>query len=136
MRDIRELIPQRPPMLLVDELTEASADSSTTTYRVREDAALVSNGMLSEAGIIEHMAQSASALAGFLAVENGATEPPLGMIGEVRNFKLAKQPAVGESLTTKVVMGLSVNGVTNVGIETRNEGELVATCELKIVIRQ
>ena len=65
MRDIRELIPQRPPILLVDGLESVEGDTAVSTLTVRADNCFTDEeGVLSEAGVVEHIAQSASALAG------------------------------------------------------------------------
>ena len=60
MRDIRELIPQRPPILLVDGLECVEGDTAIGTLVVRTDNCFTDeDGLLAEAGVIEHIAQSA-----------------------------------------------------------------------------
>ena len=58
---IEALIPQRDPILMVDELLEASDDAATTSLTVRDDNFFLDEeGKLAETGLIEHIAQSAS----------------------------------------------------------------------------
>ena len=77
--DIKSLIPQREPILLVDALVGVEGDMARTQLTVRRDNSFVGDdGLLAEPGLIEHIAQSASAFAGYKAMEAGASEPPVG----------------------------------------------------------
>lgn len=134
MQPITDLIPQRAPILLVDALLEADASHAVTAITVDEKCILVTNGMLTEAGIVEHIAQSASALAGWKARQGGAQEAPIGYIGEVKHFRLHRQPRVGETLQTHIDMGPEVAGVTLVSAATTCEGSPIAETQLKIFI--
>lgn len=81
--DIKRLIPQRNPMLMVDEFEVLDEQTAHTALTVRPDNMfLYRNGELPESGLIEHIAQSASALAGYQALsspsrgeQKGALEP-------------------------------------------------------------
>lgn len=133
MRDIRELIPQRPPILLVDGLESVEGDTAVSTLTVRADNCFTDeDGLLAEAGVVEHIAQSASALAGYKAVQAGATAPPVGYIGEVKKFRLHRLPRMGEVLRTTVSFGTEVEGVTLLSAETRAGEELIASTQMKI----
>lgn len=93
--------------------------------------------MLAEPGVIEHIAQSASAFAGYRAVCEGATEPPVGYIGEVKNFKIYRRPKSGDVLTTTITMGATVGGVTIIrGITHAADEETVAETQMKIFVRE
>ena len=133
MRDIRELIPQRPPILMVDGLESVEGDTAVGTLTVRADNCFADEeGVLSEAGVVEHIAQSASALAGYKAVSEGATVPPVGYIGEVKKFSLHRLPHIGETLRTTIRFGTEVEGVTLLSAETRSGEELIASTQMKI----
>lgn len=134
--DIKQLIPQRFPVLMVDELVAADETSATTTLTIRADNYFLDDsGQLDETGLIEHIAQSASAHAGFMAVAAGATTPPIGYIGEVRKFHCHRRPSIGERLMTTVNMGVEVAGITAISAETRVDGEIVADTQMKIFIK-
>ena len=63
--DIKSLIPQREPILLVDALVGVEGDMARTQLTVRRDNSFVGDdGLLAEPGLIEHIVQSASAFAG------------------------------------------------------------------------
>lgn len=132
---IEELIPQRAPIQLVDVLVRASEDEAVCRYTVKEGNFFIeSDGRLSEVALVEHIAQSASAHAGWKAREAGATEAPIGYIGEVKNFHLYQRPKVGDVLETVVSMGPEVQGVTLMRGETRVDGEVVADTQMKIYV--
>ncbi|MDR1813904.1 MAG: hypothetical protein LBR18_03535 [Tannerella sp.] len=71
--EIKRLIPQREPMLMIDAFYEATDTEADTGVTVSEDSLLVDEGMLSEAGLVEHIAQSASAFAGYKALMQDST---------------------------------------------------------------
>lgn len=134
-QDIRALIPQREPILMVDRLTDADGDRATTCLTVRADNYFVgADGLMEEAGLVEHIAQSASAFAGLRAAGQGATAPPVGYIGEVKKFCCLRRPRVGETLLTTIEMGAEAGGVTLLAGETRAGGETIAATQLKIFV--
>lgn len=120
--EITDLIPQRAPIMMVDALVHADAEEASCELTLREDNFfLEGDGMMAEVGLIEHIAQSASAFAGYRAIEEGATEPPVGYIGEVKNFHLYQRPKVGDVLVTNITMGPTVEGVTIIRGETKKK---------------
>ena len=127
-RCIEELIPQRSPILMVDELLEADSEKATNLF-------IGVDGLLEETGLIEHMAQSASALAGYMAVLAGAERPPIGYIGEIKHFHCYRCPHIGDKLYTTVRLGTEVNGVTLVMGESHINGEVVADTQMKIFVQ-
>lgn len=131
--DILKYIPQRPPMLMVDEMTEADATTAVTTFQVRADNPFVEDdGTLAECAVIENLAQSASALAGKRALDAGATKAPTGYIGEVKKFSCQKRPRVGQTLTTTVKWGLQLGDITIVNVFSQADGEPIATTQMKV----
>lgn len=133
--DIKRLIPQREPILMIDRMVEACGDNATTSLTVRQSNIFLSaDGLLDEVALIEHVAQSASALAGLKALSEGATEPPVGYIGEVKNFCCMRRPSVGDELLTHIEMGATVGGVTIVSGTVEANNQTIATTQLKIFI--
>lgn len=131
---------------MVDELLHTDGEQAHTCLTILPDNFfLASDGTLDESGIIEHIAQSASAFAGHKAILAGATEPPLGYIGEVKKFRCHHRPAVGDCLHTVVSMGVEVNGVTLLSAQTflvsdksqevTADSTLVADTRMKIFVK-
>lgn len=136
-RDIQELIPQRNPIIQVDELIRVEGDTAETCLLIKADNYFIDEDQLfAEPGLIEHIAQSASAFAGYQALQQGATTPPVGYIGEVKHFHCYRRPAIGERLHTTITMGAEVAGVTMLTGETRVGEEVVADTKMKIFVEQ
>lgn len=133
--DIERLVPQRAPILMVDSLDSFDDDTATTSLAIRTANFFIdSDGLMVEAGLIEHMAQSASATAGYDALRQGVKTPPVGYIGEVKNFCCYRRPTIGEKLTTIVNKGPEAGGITIVKCKTCIGNETIAETQLKIFI--
>lgn len=132
---IKLLIPQRDPIMMLDALVEVEGDTCHTQLTVRRNNFFVEEEeqLLSEPGLIEHIAQSASAMAGYRCVIKGE-KAPIGYIGEVKKFHCHRRPAVGELLETTITMGAEINGITLITGETKVNGEVVADTQMKIFI--
>lgn len=136
MEEIKKLIPQRDPIMMVDELVKVNGDEAVTRFTIREDNYFIDeDGGLAEAGVIEHIAQSASAFAGHKALSAGATTPPIGYIGEVKKFHCYRRPRIGDELQTTITTGSEVAGVTVITGEVRISDEVIAETQMKIFIR-
>lgn len=134
--DIKDLLPQRAPILMVDELLEVNGEEAQTSFTVRpSNFFLDEEGRLEASGVIEHIAQSASAFAGYTALLTGATKPPVGYIGEVKNFRCHHCPQTGDELRTIVRLGPEVEGVMLLSGETRIGEKIVAETQMKIFIQ-
>ena len=134
--DIKRLIPQRYPMMMVDGFEATGEQSAVTALTVTPDNYfLLPDGTVSETALIEHLAQSASALSGWQSMIRGDSEPPVGLIGEVKHFTCHRRACVGETLTTHVDFGLSFGQVTLATGETRIGDELIAQVNMKIFIQ-
>lgn len=131
--DIRRYIPQREPMLMVDRLLSVADDGGQTQLTIgRGNMFLDNDDCFCEFGLIEHIAQSASAVAGYRAVTVSGGDAPVGLIAEVKHFKCNRLPVVGETLVTQVVFGLELAGITLVRGTACVGGEVVAEMQMKI----
>lgn len=135
MFSIEELIPQRAPIVMVDRLTSIEEGVSYTELEVRADNLFVERGVLSECGLIEHIAQSAAARIGYLFRMRGEAVP-IGYIGSVNQFALGRLPRVGERLTTSIRVLQEVYQVSLVEAEVRSDDEVVASSRMKIFLEQ
>lgn len=132
-KNILEFIPQRPPFVMVDELVYSDETKTKSEFIVGEDNVLVMGGKFQEPGLLENIAQTAAARAGFTAVEKG--EPvKLGYIGAVKNFQVFELPPVQAKLHTTVTVTNQVFDVTAITGTVSFEDRLIASCEMKIFI--
>lgn len=135
--DIKNLIPQRSPIIMVDKLVRVEGEEAVCMLTVRQDNFFIDNdNLMAESGLIEHIAQSASAFAGYKAVAAGATKPPVGYIGEVKNFHLFQRPGIGDTITTTITMGPEVGGITIIRGESKVGNQAVADTTMKIFIKE
>ena len=131
---IAMLIPQRAPITMLDTFFEGSDTEAYTGLTVQADNLFCDKGRFTESGLIENMAQSASALAGYKAYRRQKT-PPTGFIGEIKKFRVFRLPAVGERLRTSVSVISEVLQIQLIFAEIQSADELIATCQMKIFIR-
>ena len=131
--------------MMVDELLEAHDDVARCCLTIREDNFFLEpDGAIAEPGVIEHIAQSASALAGYQALSSpqsggtegglGTTQPPVGIIGEVKHFECSRRPVNGDKIETCVSFGFSFAGATIIRATSCIAGEQIAETQMKIFI--
>lgn len=129
--NITSLIPQQQPFVMVDELLYADDNISRTSFTVKKDNVMVDGGFFTEAGLMENMAQTAAAGAGYAATQTGKPVEA-GYIAAVKNFEVLTLPAVNDVLLTEAVFKDQVFNVTMVTCTVKCNNNLVATCEMKI----
>lgn len=130
---ILDLIPQRAPIVMVDEFLGIDDNISKTRLAVREDNIFVDDGMLSECGFIEHIAQSAAARVGYVFKTNNQ-EIPIGYIGSVNNFELKEFPKVGEVISTEIEIIQEVFNITLIQAKCYINDVEIASCKMKIFL--
>ncbi len=133
--ELYQLIPQRNPVVMVDTFFCADEESAETGLHVQSGNLFCEGNLLREPGLIEHVAQSAAAFAGYAPYTRGE-QPKLGFIGEVKKFKITRLPHVGEFLHTRLRILGEAAGVTLIAAETTSEEETVANCQMKIFIKE
>lgn len=132
---ITEYIPQKAPIVLIDSIGFCEGDTIKTTFKIEAAHVFVKNGCLQEPGIIENIAQTAAAKAGYEVKKNGQ-EPLLGFIGAIKDLKIFDLPKVGETLETTVLVKMEVMGITVIFGTSECHGKKIAECEMKIVIQK
>ncbi|MBO7546657.1 MAG: beta-hydroxyacyl-ACP dehydratase [Paludibacteraceae bacterium] len=133
--DLFALIPQRPPIVMVDLLQNVTESEAETGLLIKEDNIFVQNGQMQEPGLIEHIAQSAAAFAGFRGYASGE-EPRLGYIGELKRLFLYARPNAGARLNTHLRVLGEAAGITLLAAETKVGDEVVAAGQMKIFLKE
>jgi predicted hotdog family 3-hydroxylacyl-ACP dehydratase len=129
--DILLLIPQRPPFVMVDKLLSSDENSTQTAFRVNEENVLVVEGKFSEAGLMENIAQTAAARAGYIAMmENKPIA--VGYIGAVKNLEIFDLPKINDELVTEVKIENQVFDVTVISGTVRRNDIVMAQCKMNI----
>ena len=132
--DILELIPQRPPMVMVDAFYGMEDGVSQSGLTVADGNIFCQGGVLREPGIVEHIAQSAAARAGYIFKMKN--EPvPLGFIGSVDKLKISRLPKVGDTLRTTISVMQEMGGLSLISAATEDNEGPVAECRMKIFLK-
>ena len=139
--DIRRFLPHRAPMLMVDKLVAIDERTASCQFFVDDDCIFVKDGELSSTGLIEHAAQTSTAVVGqrfFVEAVNGA--PVLGFISAVKNIEIGTLPRARQMLITRSTLVTHVpNGPVSLcmmDVESTVEGRTVLRCSMNFVIEQ
>lgn len=133
--EIKKLLNQRAPILMVDTLYSATESEGVAGLTVEADNIFCLDGELTEPGLIEHIAQSASAFVGYKAVTANNEDAPVGYIGEVKKFKvIAGLPKAGDKIVTTISIQSVVMNITLFTAEATVNGTTVATCQMKLSV--
>lgn len=133
MDNILELIPQREPIVMVDEFLGIEDNMSKTRLHVTDNNIFVNDGIFSECGLIEHIAQSAAARVGFI-FKSKDQEIPLGYIGSVNDFVMTENPKSGDVIDTTVEVLQEVFNITLIKASCYVNGREIASCKMKIFL--
>jgi len=118
---------------MVDELELRDDNTAATALTVRSgNYFLLPDGTLAETGVIEHVAQSCSALAG---CRNTGDNPPVGMIVEIKDCQFSRRPSSGEKIETLVTFGFSFGNMTLAHGVSSVDGTQITEMDLKIFIK-
>lgn len=137
--NILELIPQRPPMVMIDSLVSYDEKSAVSQLTIRQKNIFVINERFTAAGMIENMAQTAAARTGYLLknqADRTKEKPPVGVIGSIKNFRLLFQPQTGTTITTTIEIEHEVLQATIVKGKVEAEGKIAAECTLQIYLTE
>lgn len=131
--EILDLIPQRPPMQMIDKLIHADERSATGSLYIQPDNLFCENGLFREPGILEFIAQTAAAYTGY---RNKLSQQPVteGYIGAIKNLVVSTLPAVNKEIRSAIVVENEIVGYTIVTGKVFYEDQVIATCEMRILL--
>ena len=133
---ILELIPQRPPFVMVDKLIYFEGKIAKTQFTITPDnVMLADDGTLSAGGIIENMAQTCAARIGYFNKFLESKTVKIGVIGSIKNLTINSFPKIGDVLTTTVeetFSGMLNMTILNAKIEC--DGTILAEGEIKVAL--
>lgn len=120
-------------MVMIDTLSGATDSTADTALTIAADNIFVNGGKFSPSGLLENMAQTAAAHAGYLALR--LNEPvKVGFIGAVKDLQIKSLPPAGATLRTHIEVQNTVFNATSVLAKVSLDDAVVASCELKIFI--
>jgi predicted hotdog family 3-hydroxylacyl-ACP dehydratase len=131
--DIDTLLPHRPPFILVDRLLACDGSRTTTNLKITRNTPLVEDGRLTAGGLMEHIAQTAAAGAGYAALAEGG-EIRSGAIVSVSHLEIAFLPEIDAELLTTVTVTDTVGDIIVISGRTSCGDAVIATAEMKILV--
>ena len=132
--NIIDLIPQRPPFVMVDRILSTNERVTFTRFKLQASNIFCIHGNFIEPGMIENIAQTAAARAGYLCKSNNE-EVRLGFIGSIKNMNVYFLPEVGQEIVTEVIQENQIMGVTIITGKVRCNDKLALECEVRIFLK-
>lgn len=130
---ISELIPQRPPFVMIDKLVSFDMTVTVTQLEVRTDNVFCADGHLSAEGMMENIAQTCAARMGYInLIRNVAVK--IGVIGAVSNYEIVRTPKVGETITTTIEVMEEMFQIMMVKAEVKCCNEILVQSNMKIAL--
>ncbi len=131
--EILKLIPHRPPFVMVGKLISADEKKATSSFTVLADNVMTNQGVFTEAGLIENIAQTAALHAGFIASNMGKNTPQ-GMIGGIKNIEIQYLPKINDTINTMVTIEHEVLNAKLVNGKVYLNNIVIAECEMKVFL--
>ncbi len=131
--DILQLLPQRPPMVMVDGLMAYHKDACTSRLQLSSANLFCKDSVFHEAGLIENMAQTAALHSGYAALQD-QKKARTGYIGALKRFSLHKLPKDNDALTTQVNILHKLLDALVIKASVFVEDDLMAEAEMNIFL--
>jgi predicted hotdog family 3-hydroxylacyl-ACP dehydratase len=130
--DILDLIPQRPPMKMIDALVSAGEKSARGQLFIQESNLFSEKGVLAEPGMVEFIAQTAAAYTGY---KNKTTDREVreGYIGAIKNLIIYELPKINSRIESEIVVENEIVGYTIITGRVYQDNRLLAECEMRIL---
>lgn len=130
---LRELIPQRPPFVMIDRLLSCDKVVTVTELVVRADNVFVADGHFTAEGLMENIAQTCAARMGYINLSQGE-KVKIGVIGAVSGYEVFRTPKVGERIVTTIEVVEELFQITLVKAAIRCDEEVIAEANMKIAL--
>jgi len=117
---------------MVDELLYADDTTARTRFRVRAGNPLVDDNRFTEGGLLENIAQTVAAGAGYMAAKDGRAVSP-GHIVAVSRFGITAFPVCGDELLTEITVLTRIPDIIVISGKVTCRETVMATCEMKIL---
>jgi len=133
--DISTILPQKPPFVMIDYLTDFSMERTATELTVREDNIYFqTDSTLSRYALMENIAQTCAARIGYVNVYIYKKPVKLGFIGAIKGLSIYRSPRLGEKLDTSIDVLEDVMGITLVQAYVKVGEEVIAEGIMKIAL--
>ncbi len=142
---IKNYLPHRAPMLMVDDITEINQKEVTTSFKIEKENIFLKNGKFVESGLIENAAQTCSAIVAqplFLddKIFFKKDLKLIGFISAIKNLKVHNLPKVNSVIQTKAVLGSRYDtddfAICTMNCSIFDKKELLFEAEINLFIQE
>jgi predicted hotdog family 3-hydroxylacyl-ACP dehydratase len=130
--NVLDLIPQRPPLQMIDKLLFADERSAKGSLYLDANNLFCENGIFRESGLMEFIAQTAAAFTGYRHKIKGSLVKE-GYIGAIRNLEISELPPENAEIQSEILVENEIIGYTIVTGKVYFEDRCIATCEMRIL---
>jgi predicted hotdog family 3-hydroxylacyl-ACP dehydratase len=131
--DIPDLIPHRPPMVMIDRLTYANENSAGGMLFIKESNVFCHDGHLQEAGLIEFIGQTAAAYAGYFQLSANKEIKP-GFISAIKNLVINSLPELYTEILSEIKIENELLGYTLITGKVIQNNSVIAEGEVRTLI--
>ena len=121
---------------MIDKLEYCDREITITNLKVQSKNIFCDNGIFSESGLIENIAQSCAARMGYINKYINKESIHLGFIGAIRNMEILRLPKTDECMITEINVLEEIFQMILVKATVKANDELIASCEMKISISE
>lgn len=131
--NILDYIPQRPPFVMIDKIISVTEQQTITSFQIMDDNLFCEDGVFYEAGLIENIAQTVAAGAGY-SLKKKNESPKIGVIGTIKNLKISNRPCAGDTLITEVNLITAFEHALVLEGKVSANNIQIASCRMNIFI--
>jgi 3-hydroxymyristoyl/3-hydroxydecanoyl-(acyl carrier protein) dehydratase len=131
---LKQLLPQREPMIMVDSLISFTEDSLTSRFTITSANIFVKDNHFQEAGLLENMAQTVALHTGYKGILSGE-KPREGYIGAIKKATFKQMPVIGDTIETNAVITYSAMEMTMVDVSVFLKGEVIASATMTTILK-
>ena len=132
--NIKTYIPQREPFVMIDSLIEANEIGFSSSFFIDNDNIFIENNILSEAAIIENIAQTCAAGFGYLSSLEVESEPRLGFIGAITKLEVFNELKTNAMIETHLSIINTFENIHLIEGIARSLNIYILKCQMKIVL--
>lgn len=137
--DLADLLPHKPPFVMVDALYDLSDTTVVAGLIIRPDNPLVWEGYFQESGVLEHAAQAVALKLGFQTrqqPETAAKSPAMGYLVGLRNVVMHNRVPVGGQIVTGITVTSDNGAFIQVQVRSTWNGLPVADCDMSLMVAE
>lgn len=130
--DVIHYIPHRAPFVLVDTLYVCTTNGAEAGYLIRSNP-MMEDGLFTEAGMLEHVAQSVALRAGWLGRQPGQLPSfSMGYIAGIKDACFYRQVPLGTSLRTHFQIKIQFQQLVLIEAVTYGDEQRLLDCQLQL----